>query len=260
MVNIAPPFGVIIHYNQSGFRFYTVSGKVALMRRRPSYFFLILLAFIANCAAEETQSLPAIQSAVENFVREKTAGHPGEIGITVSRIDNRLKLAKCSQLQPYLPSGGKLYGNTSIGVRCLAPTSWSLYVPVQIKVSSQVLVVVRPIATGQPVQAEDVELQTRDITRYAGSALTSLDQALGRTVVAPIANGTVLRAELLRVSNVIRQGQSVTLVAEGNGFKVSSEGQAMGNAAPGQLVTVKTRAGQLIKGIARDDGTVAVNF
>jgi len=58
----------------------------------------------------------------------------------------------------------------------------------------------------------------------------------------------------------IRQGQQVMLVAQGAGFKVSSEGTAMGNAATGQVVSVKTRSGQIIKGIAKGEGVVEVYF
>jgi flagella basal body P-ring formation protein FlgA len=230
------------------------------MRFLSLFYLLIQLAFSAGAAAQELQSLPAIQKAAEAFVKEKTASLPGQYTVTASRVDSRLKLEKCTQLQTFLPSGSRLWGNSSIVVRCLAPQSWSIYVPVQIKVSNQVLVAVRPITSGQQVHAEDVALEMRDITRFAGSALTSLDQVAGRTVVAPVANGTVLRAEMLRAANVIRQGQSVQLTAKGNGFTVTSEGQAMGNATAGQIVTVKTRSGQLVKGIARGEGVVEVTF
>jgi flagella basal body P-ring formation protein FlgA len=230
------------------------------MRLLGVFYILIQIAFPLGAFAQELQSLPAIQKAVEDFVRGKTENLPGEYAITVSRVDNRLKLDKCSQMQPYLLTGGRLWGNTSVGVRCVAPTTWSLYVPVQIKVSNQVLVAVRPISSGQQVQPADVELQMRDITRFAGSALTSLDQLVGRTAMSPIPNGTILRAEMMRAANVIRQGQTVQLTARGNGFTVTSEGQAMGNAAAGQVITVKTRSGQLVKGIARGEGVVEVNF
>lgn len=230
------------------------------MRTLIFFYLLIALAFPAAANARELQSLPAIQQVVEAFVREKTAGLPGEYTVLASRVDPRLKLAKCSQLQPYLPSGSRLWGNSSVGVRCQGPEIWSLYVPVQIKVSNHVLVAVRPITSGQQVQAGDVELQLRDITRFAGSALTSLDQVAGRHVVAPVSNGTVLRAEMLRAANIIRQGQTVQISAKGNGFTVTSDGQAMGNASIGQVVTVKTRSGQLIKGVARGEGLVEVVF
>jgi len=149
-------------------------------------------------------------------------------------------------------------GNSSIGVRCLAPTTWSLYVPVSIKVSGQVLVTIRPIPAGQPIQAEDVQLQQRDITAFAGSALTSLDQAVDKNVAAPLASGTVLRSEMLRAANVILQGQMVRLVRRvlGSGSRPKpGHGQCQGR----QIVSIKTRSGQIIKGIAKSEGIAEVN-
>ena len=222
--------------------------------------FAILLTYSVACSASELQSLPAIQAAVEAFVQDTLTAQPGEHAVTVSRVDPRLKLEKCEHLEPYFPSGARLWGNSNVGVRCLAPATWSLYVPVNIKVSNNVLVTVRPIAAGQPIQADDVQLQQRDITTMAGSALTALDQALNKNVAAPVASGTILRLEMLRASNVILQGQTVKLIAQGAGFRVSSEGQAMGNAKAGQVVGVKTRSGQIIKGVAKSEGVVEVYF
>lgn len=231
-----------------------------MLRLFSAMLFYIGLAIVSMAHTAEWQSIAAIQTAVETFLKERLATEPGQRSISVSRIDPRLKLARCDRLEPYLPSGSRLWGNSSVGVRCLSPTTWSLYVPVHIKVVQDVLVAVRPIASGQSIQAEDVQLQTRDVTAYAGSVLVTPEQALGRNVTGPIASGTVLRAEMLRAPTIILQGQNVTLVAQGAGFKVTSEGQAMGNASVGQVVSVKTRSGQIIKGIARSPGVVEVYF
>lgn len=220
----------------------------------------LLLACAPAAQGDDWQSPETIQQAVAAFVKEKAAALPGERSITVSRIDPRLKLARCAQLEPYLPGGSKLWGNSSIGVRCLAPASWSLYVPVLIRVTDNVLVTLQPIPANHVLQADDVGLQQRDITQFAGSALTTLEQAAGKTVLGPLASGTILRAEMLRAAKVVRQGQSVKLVAQGNGFTITSEGQSMSNASLGEVVTVKTRSGQLLKGIAKGDGLVEVNF
>lgn len=219
-----------------------------------------LLAFAPAAQGEAWQSPEVVQQAVAAFVKEKAAALPGERSVSVSRIDPRLKLARCTQLEPYLPAGNRLWGNSSIGVRCIAPTAWSLYVPVLIRVTDNVLVTMQPIPANHAIQAGDVQLQQRDITQFAGSALTSLDQAAGKNVISALASGTILRAEMLRAAKIIRQGQSVKLVAQGTGFTISSEGQAMNNAALGEVVTVKTRSGQLLKGIARSDGQVEVTF
>ena len=214
----------------------------------------------ATAMAAEWQSLPAIQSTVEKFVQEKAAGMRGERTVKVGQIDNRLKLARCDRMEAFQPGGARLSGNTSIGVRCLAPSAWSLYVTVQIKLVDDVLVVAQPVAAGQPLQASDLQVQRRDITATTGNVLNAPEQAVGKTAAAPLAAGTVLRAEALRAPNIVRQGQQVKLVAQGAGFRVSSEGLAMGNATLGQVVAVKTRSGQVIKGVARSEGVVEVYF
>jgi flagella basal body P-ring formation protein FlgA len=59
---------------------------------------------------------------------------------------------------------------------------------------------------------------------------------------------------------VVQQGQSVRLVSNGNGFSVSSEARAIGNAAEGQVVQVRTPAGAVVSGTARAGGLVEVSF
>lgn len=210
--------------------------------------------------ANEWQSLPAIQATVENFVRQKATGMRGERSVTVSRIDNRIKLERCDKMEAYLPGNNRLTGNVSIGVRCQGPASWSLFVPVQIKVVDEVLVAAQSVSAGQALQAADLKLERRDVTAIPGNVLNSPEQAIGRNTSAPLAAGTVIRMEQLRAPNIIVQGQQVKLVAQGSSFKVTSEGLAMGNATLGQVVAVKTRSGQVIKGIARSQGVVEVYF
>ena len=221
---------------------------------------ILALHTTASLAADAWQSLDAIQTAVEAFVTEQVATQPGEYKATVSRLDPRLKLSKCDQLTPFRTSGNRLWGNTSIGVRCATPKPWSIYVPVHIKVNREVLVTTKPLASGQALTAEDVRLQRRDITAFAGSTLSGMEQIEGKIVTAPVAEGSVLRTEMLRAGQIVRQGQQVKLIAQGAGFRVSSEGVAMSNATAGQVVGVKTRSGQIIKGVAKSEGVVEVYF
>jgi len=230
------------------------------MRLLPAAFLILLLIGSGPAVCEDWQSLSAIESVAENFVREKAASQSGEYDISITHIDSHLKLARCDHMEAWLPSSNRLWGHSSIGVRCDSPSVWSLYVPVFIKVSANVLVTARPIASGQAVQAEDLALQKKDVTTFAGSILTAPDQAIGKKVVSGVQAGTVLRSEMLRAPLAILQGQQVKLVAQGAGFKITSEGQAMGNAALGQVVSVKTRSGQVIKGIAKGEGIVEVYF
>lgn len=224
--------------------------------------FIILFLFMAFSIADagEWQSLDEIVASVDHFVRQKTSGSGNDATVTVTRPDQRLRLDRCDNLETWLPSGNKLWGRASVGVRCRAPASWSIYVPVMVKVSGNALVATHPIGRGEALAADDMRIEMRDLTQYPGGVFTSPDQVIGKTTTLNIQAGDVLRPELLRAALVIHQGQQVTLVAQGASFKVSSEGTAIGNAAIGQVVAVKTRSGQIIKGIARSEGIVEVYF
>jgi len=223
----------------------------------------IALCLTLTCGiteAGEWQPLDEVTSAVERFVHQKTVNIAGEVTVSTTPPDPRLHLGKCDSLETWLPSGNRLWGRASVGVRCRGPATWSIYVPVMVKVSGSALVANRPIATGQVLETSDLQSQVRDLTQFPGGVLTSPDQAVGKTATISIRAGDVLRPELLRSPLAIRQGQQVILVAQGAGFKVSSEGIAMGNATAGQVVPVKTRSGQIIKGIAKGEGVVEVYF
>jgi flagella basal body P-ring formation protein FlgA len=75
-----------------------------------------------------------------------------------------------------------------------------------------------------------------------------------------LAAGTPLRVDTLRSRPVVQQGQAVRLVTNGNGFSVSAEGKAIGNAGDGQIVQVRTPAGSVVSGTARAGGMVEVAF
>jgi flagella basal body P-ring formation protein FlgA len=55
---------------------------------------------------------------------------------------------------------------------------------------------------------------------------------------------------------VIRQGQTVQVIAEGPGFTVSTEARAMTRAEAGATVQAKTRDGRLVSGVADEEGQV----
>ncbi len=199
-----------------------------------------------------------ILKVVENYVRGETAGFPGQVSISLGAVDPRLSLPACQALEPFVPAGGRLWGQASVGVRCNGQTPWTLYVPVSIKVIANVVHAARPLAQGQPVAAADIALQKADLAQLPAGILTDPAQAVGKTLVSSIASGQPLRQDMLRSPIVVLQGQTVKLLAKGRGFSVSSEGKAMAAAAEGQVVQVRIQSGRIISGIARPDAVVEV--
>jgi flagella basal body P-ring formation protein FlgA len=221
---------------------------------------LLLVSLPAYSQKQPTQSAAAVQRAVEDFVRLQTSGYAGRAKFTIGNVDSRVSLPACAALEVFLPAGGRLWGNSSVGVRCGAPTPWTLYVGVTVRVSGSYVAAARTIAAGQTVAQADVALVEGDLTQLPGPVVTDVAEVIGKTVSAALAPGQVLRPDTLRVSPAILHGQTVKLVSQGAGFRVSADGKALTNAAAGQLAQVRTASGQTVTGIARTDGTVEVSF
>lgn len=221
---------------------------------KPSATILLACLLPLNSSAAQDPAL----SVVENHVRQQLQGQPGKISLTSGPLDPRLRLPPCSSYQAYTPSGIRLLGNVSIGLRCLAPSRWNIFVPVKIAIESTYVATATPLAAGQSIQPDNLLVLTGDLGTLPTGILTDPAQAVGKTVRFSLASGQPLRQDQLQAPLVIQQGQSILLVFHGPGFTATNEGRALNNAAEGQLVQVRTPSGTVISGIAQANGTVQV--
>ena len=221
---------------------------------------LLLLPFGTYAQSQATQSHAAVQRAVEDFVRAQTSGYAGRVTFTLGKIDQRLAVPACVALEVFVPTGARLWGNSSVGVRCGAPTPWTLYVGVTVRVNGSYVAAARTIAAGQTLTQSDLSVVEGDLTQLSTPVVSDVAEAVGKTISAALAPGQPLRSDVMRVTPVIVLGQTVKLVSHGPGFRVSADGKALGNAAAGQLAHVRTASGQTVSGIARAGGSVEISF
>jgi flagella basal body P-ring formation protein FlgA len=116
------------------------------------------------------------------------------------------------------------------------------------------------LSAGQTVSPADVVMQNSDLSQLPPGVIMDPALAIGKTVIISASTGQAFRHDMLRAPQVIQQGQTVKLMAKGNGFQVTSEGKALANATLGQVVSVRTQSGQVISGIAKQNGVVEVNY
>lgn len=220
---------------------------------------LLLLAclFCATALAAPQQDHAALIATVDTFVRQQTAGLPGKVAFNVNEIDRRIALRPCNKIEAFLPAGSLLIGRVSIGVRCSEANGWSIFIPVQIKITRELLISAKPLTTGQIVHEEDLARQTTETTQNIG--LTDARQAIGKVLRYSIAAGYILREDMLRAPFSVKQGQSVRLSIQGGGFSLSSAGVAMNNASEGETVQIRTSSGRVVSGIAGAEGVVHIN-
>ncbi len=234
--------------------------RAALRRALPVLALLAALPGPAITAAHAQQAAGAVEARVRDFLQAQAAGLPGEVRIQVSPLDPNNQLPACAALEPFLPAGTRAWGRISVGVRCDSPVTWTAYLQAQVSVVADYLVAARPLRAGQIVGPADLGQRRGDLTALPDNTLTDPTQASGHNTRIAIAAGAPLRGDMLRVPHAVRQGQTVPVVSAGPGFRVSSEGRAMNNAAPGESVRVRLANGQVVTGVAQAGGTVEVSF
>lgn len=206
------------------------------------------------------QNVAALRTVAEQFLKTETAGLPGEVTVKVGAIDTRTALAACPAPEAFLQPGARAWGKTTVGIRCTAPSNWTLFVQAQVNVKADYVAAALPLAQGQPIEQSQLVLVKGDIAAMPNGIVTDMAQAIGRTPTVSLAAGTPLRLDNLRSKPVVQQGQAVRLVSNGSGFSVSGEGKAIGNAGEGQVVQVRTSGGSVVSGTAKAGGMVEVAF
>lgn len=214
---------------------------------------------MAGAPNQATQDGDAVRAAALVFLTQQAAGLPGKADITVTPVFPR-GLAACSTLEPFLPAGSRLWGRTTVGVRCSGDRPWTLYLQARVSVMATYYLAARAVAPGEVLTAADLIPRDGDLTSMPQAIVTDPSQAVGAVTLSRLAAGLPLRTDMLRGAGAVVIGQSVHVVTNGAGFSISAEGSAMNNAAPGQQVRVKTAGGQIISGVVKDGSTVEIQL
>jgi flagella basal body P-ring formation protein FlgA len=216
-------------------------------------------------AAAQPATLPgqqdpeAIHAAALAFLQQQALGLPGAADITVASAFPR-GLAACTSLSPFMPTGARMWGRTTVGVRCSGEHPWTIYLQARVSLHATYYLAARAMGPGEVLSAADLVARDGDLTGLPQAVVTDPSQAIGSVTLGRIAGGMPLRRDMLKSASAVAIGQTVRVVAAGDGFSISAEGSAMNNASPGQQIRVKTANGQIISGIVRDGATVEIQL
>jgi len=169
------------------------------------------------------------------------------VEVLPGELDPRLKLAPCDRIEPHLPAGSRPWGRTRVGLRCVSgPVRWNVYLPLTVRVWAQAVVAASDLPTGHTLTAADLLLAEVDLAASNSPIHTVPADVVGRTLATALPSGSALRADALRQRQWFQAGETVTVVAQGAGYAVSGEGQALGHGVEGQPVRVRTESGRIL--------------
>ena len=210
-----------------------------------------MLSFKSGLAATLLLLSPLTQAEDLNaqltaFFAQRLAGFSDEVTVTVRTQPNLLPTCD----QPALSMSGttKLWGNVNVLARC---NNEKRFLQVNVQATGNYVVAAQPIARGSVLQTTSVELKR---------TMLDINQAQDSVSLRDLAPGQAIQLSMLRQAWRVKAGQRVMVIANGDGFSVNSEGQALNNAAVAQNARVRMSSGQVVSGTVGSDGIILINL
>lgn len=234
-----------------------------------SYGACLCLALFAAVSVPATAQDQAAQIAQESQVwLEKAVANtrpsgaaPLRMVVQVGALDSRLSLAPCAQVEPYMPTGTRLWGKTRIGLRCVdGPSRWNVFLPVQVQAFGQTWVMRSDVPSGTALALDDAVMSEVDWAHENQSVLADPEMWVGQTATRALRTGQVLRHGMVKPSQVFQAGSMVRIIAKGPGFSVTSAGQALSAGIVGEMARVRVDNGRVVSGLVLDMRTVEVSL
>ncbi len=235
--------------------------RVSTFRRVVPWLTLLGLSACAPAFAQDIQALDAVREAAQAYVLKLVPSQkPGAVHVNVGTLDSRLRLASCAHpLKAALPTGATFRARMTVAVSCAGPTTWTVYVPVNIETQTSVLVLRHAAARGARLTAEDVEVQTRTVTGAGDDYLTEASELAGRALKRPLGAGAALTADAMVADSLVKRGQQVTLLAAAGGMEVRARGVAMNDApAAGRVKAQNLSSGRIVEGIVESADVIRI--
>jgi len=224
--------------------------------RRLAWGFVVFCGVLAlGLPANAQDAAPALAAGLVDQVRslalDKTAApHAGRVEVIVGQLDPRLHLAPCERIEPYLPANVRLWGKSRIGLRCTqGRTAWNVYLPIVVKVWGRALVVPAGAAAGSVLAESDLDEAEVDLAEEFTPVIFDKKLVVGRTLAQALRPGQAVRQAHIKARQWFAAGETVKLVAVGDGFALEGVGQALTNGIEGQPAKVRTESGRVVTGV-----------
>lgn len=193
--------------------------------------------------ANKVQSLARLQQMAAHFLTQELEGKvTGRVEVKAGLIDPRLRLPHCPEanLETFLPDYVQNPAQTNVvGVRCSTGSRWSVYVPVDVDVYTQIVVLTHAISRGQMIRPRDVSVVEYDTTAIHHGFYQDPKNVVGKAARRNLsANRPIMHSDII-IPDVVKRGDSVTISAQFGRLSVQARGVAMDNGSLGEVINVK---------------------
>lgn len=203
--------------------------------------------------------IASTQQWLDDAVSKAQSANPAPLRMEVGigALDARLRLAPCSHVEPYIPVGSRLWGRTRLGLRCTQGGGrWNVFLPVTVKAFGPAWVLRDNVVAGSVLTAADAVQAEADWAAEPSPVIVEPAQWVGQVASRSLVAGQPLRQSMVKAAQAFAAGTPVRVVAQGPGFEISSDAEAITPGVVGQPVRVRMENGRIANGIVVDLRTV----
>ena len=119
----------------------------------------------------------------------------------------------------------------------------------------------RPLKRNDVIAEEDVRLEKMNLAELSPNVITDPREVIGKRTKRVIEPGTPLRVNSLEMPPLVKRGDLVTIVAESEVLKITTQGVVTESGCKGDMVRViNTSSRKELYATVRDSRTVAIDF
>lgn len=234
------------------------------------------MRFLTGCAAlplffcaglSANPLIDQLIGATTTFLEHEVAAHldrsarVARYEVKVNRLDPRLRLPLCpaDALSASLESPAEPVGRVTVRLSCESEVRWRLFVPAQVSLFQEVLVITRPLGRHSLIQPGDLALLERDVGLLGNGYLSNPQQVAGMRLRRQVNADTVLSPNLLEQDEVVKRGDKVVISAANTQVSVRMSGEALESGNTGSQISVRNvRSGRVVKARVMGPGQVEV--
>ena len=212
-------------------------------------------------AASAYHPLADIQQTAVTFALEQADHFPVPPQVSAGKLDHRLRLNRCTQaLTGFESPGGFRAGRSVVGVRCDDDKPWKLFVPVEIKLPAEVVVLAKPMRRGDVITKADLSSRQADLARLRKQYYLDPIGLIGQRIKRHVAGNAILTPSMIDADRLVERGARVTILSNTGSIQVRVAGKALGHGGRGDQIRVENQAsGRTISAVVVDQGVVMAN-
>lgn len=227
-----------------------------------NYFLTVLLFSGSVAASTDYQPHPQIIHEVKSFLVQHMQALGEDVQVGVNPPDHRLRLPRCTVPLRVFSANGKVEpGSVTVGVRCLKPKPWTIYVSSHVRLYMEVATAARSLQRGHQLSRQDLVMKRMDVASLRAGYITDSTVELGKILRRPMRTGAVVYVRNLETKDLVERGDRVSIQAQAPDFQISMEGVALDSGGKGERIQVRNvQSKRIVEGQIVDVGTVRVSL